>query len=255
MTAKVASIYFAPLIADRSIYGGMYELPPVPLDSDPAILMIYDRMQYEDGPYQFGQRGMRQKRKYPVFGEIIARDIVNEWTTGAANMNPQCRPGVWVVRERIPLLNQDGSSQVDAEGMALWREAAQEEKDAMWREDLAAAKTADQAYARLLFLRASADAQNPLKIPLIPKTARLAAWQYGLTAEWLRENAAVDVQQCRFCTKVISAKAIKCPHCTEIVNPEAYAEQEVIRKAALNAAVANLKLLQQRASPSPQPQA
>jgi hypothetical protein len=66
----------------------------------------------------------------------------------------------------------------------------------MWIEDLEQARMADHAYANMLFLQANAMAEDPRLIPFIPKNARLAAKQYGLTAEWLRENAALHVRPC-----------------------------------------------------------
>lgn len=235
MQARVASIFFAPVKAER-IYGGVYELPAVPLGSSPVILTVGDRVQVEQGPYQLGSNGRRSRRQHVVRGETIAHDIVNEWTQHGVGMTPQCRPGIWVVRERVPLVDANGSLQLDADGIALWREAEEIEKDAMWIEDLAAAHAADRTYANMLFMQGNAMADDPRLIPFISANTKLGAKHYGLDAEWLRDGAALHVKPCPYCTKVIPAAAIKCPKCTEVVDVEGYAALEVARQAALKVA-------------------
>jgi hypothetical protein len=233
MITKVASIFFAPVRAER-MYGGPYELPAVPLGAEPAILTITDRPQFEQGPYQLGSNGKRARRRYHVLGEVIARCIVAEWSQNGVGMTPQCRPGIWVVREQLPLLNENGTPQLDADGIALWRMASDEEREAMWAEDFAAAKKADRSYANMLFIQANGMADDPRLIPYIAPNARIAAKHYGLEAEWLKEEAALHVKQCPYCTKVIPAKAIKCPKCTEVVDVPGYARLEAEKKAYLN---------------------
>lgn len=235
MTAKIASIFFAPVRAERP-FGGPYEIPAVPVGAEPVILNVTDRIQFEEGPYQLGNNGRRAKRRYLVYGETIARDLVHEWTANGVGMNPQCRPGIWVVRERLPVLNDDGTPVLDAEGIGTWRAATDEERDAMWIEDLNAARAADRSYAHMLFIQANAMADDPRLIPFIAPNARIAAKQYGLTAEWLREDAALAVKSCPYCTKVIPSKAIKCPRCTEIVDVEGYAILESQKAQALRLA-------------------
>jgi hypothetical protein len=235
MQAVIASIFFAPVKADRN-YGGPYEMPAVPPGGEPVLLVVQDRVQTEEGPYQLGHNGRRSKNRHLVTGESIARDIVGEWTGNGLGMTPQCRPGIWAVRDRIALFDNDGMPSKDADGIGTWRPATEEERLAMWEEDLAAARAADHAYANMLFLGANAMAEDPRLIPFIPKNARLAAKQYGMTAEWLKENAALNVRPCPFCTKIISSGAIKCPSCSEIVNVEAYVALEAQRAQAIKLA-------------------
>ena len=235
MTSKVATIYFAPVKAER-LYGGPYEMPGVPLNGDPVILTVTDRVQIEQGPYQLGSNGKRSRRRHIVLGEVIARCIVGEWTEHGVGMNPQCRPGIWAVRERVPLLHLDGTPEIDADGISMWREATADERHQMWQQDLAAARLADKRYANLLFLQANAMAEEPKLIPFIAPNARLAAKHYGYDAEWLKDDAALNVKSCQYCTKVIPAKAVKCPKCTEVVDVEAYAVLEMQKQVALKAA-------------------
>lgn len=235
MQARIASIFFAPVKAER-IYGGVYELPAVRLGALPEFLQITDKIQVEQGPYQLGSNGKRSRRQHLVRADTIAHDVVNEWTQNGVGMTPQCHPGIWVVRERVPLVDLNGSLQLDADGIALWREAEDIEKEAMWVQDLAAARAADQSYANMLFMQGNAMADDPRLIPFIAANARLGARQYGLDAEWLRDGAALNVKTCAYCTKVIPAAAIKCPKCTEIVDVEGYAVLEAAKQVALKAA-------------------
>jgi hypothetical protein len=232
---RVASIYFAPVVAER-LYGGPYKLPAVALGAEPAFLAIADRIQIEEGPFQLGSNGWRSKRQHLVAGEAIASDIVGEWTASGLGMTQECRPGIWVVRERVPLFQPDGTCVMDAEGRAQWRQATDKECEQMWKEDLAAARAADRAYGLMLYTKANAMAEEPKAIPYIPLTAKLAARHYGLEADWLKEGSALDVKSCPYCTKIIPAKAIKCKWCTETVDDEAYAALKAHQAAVLKAA-------------------
>lgn len=65
----------------------------------------------------------------------------------------------------------------------------------------------------------------------ITSLQRLACDYLGLNREW---NVAIDDQlqkECQFCTKYISARAVKCPHCNEIVDFAAY-EKLTSKKAS-----------------------
>jgi hypothetical protein len=228
--------------AERA-YGGPYQLPAVAVGAEPAILTVRDRLQIEQGPYQLGSNGRRSRRQHVVLGEVIARCIVAEWTENGVGMKPECRPGIWVVRERVPLINEDGTAQIDADGMALWRPAEEDERAAMWLEDITAARVADRAYASALFVDANARAERPELIPFIAANARLAAKAYGMDAEWLREGAALDVKVCPFCTRVIPRAAVKCPRCIEVVDAVAYGQLEAAKKAAVKAATDELSRL------------
>jgi hypothetical protein len=233
MRARIASIYFARVQATR-LYGGPYEIPAVPIGADPVFLTLDDCVQIEQGPYQLGSNGKRSRRKHLVLGQVIARCLVAEWTANGILMTPDCHPGIWAVREQVPLMNDNGTPQLDADGVAQWRPATEEEKRAMWEEDLIAARRADRAYAESLFMHANAMAEDARLIPFIPRTTRLAAKQYGFEAEWLKEGAALRVKPCPYCTKVIPATAIKCPKCAEVVDVPAYARLEAEKKAYLN---------------------
>lgn len=239
-TCKVASTFFAPVRADRSAFGhGPYEIPAVPLGGSPVVITITDKIQREEGTYQYGSRGKREKKQYLITGEAIAQDIVGEWTQNGVGMNPQCHPGIWVVRDRFPITDEHGVSLLDAENRALWRPATPEEQAAMWTEDLANNKAADRTYALDLFAKANAMAEDPRMIPYIAPNAKLAAKQYGLDADWLREGASLDVKSCPLCTKMIAQRAIVCPHCREVVDLDAHAQREVAKQAAVKSARQN----------------
>lgn len=236
MTAKIASVYFAPVKAER-IFGGVYQIPAVGPGKEPLILTITDRVQVEQGPYSLGSvAGRRSVRRQLIPGEAIARDLVREWTEMGLGMTPQCRPGIWMVREQVALMREDGTIETDADGLPLWRLAMDEERELMWEQDLQMARMVDRAYADYLFMQANALAEDARLIPFVSEVAKTGARAYGLEAEWLKANAALNVKTCSYCTKVIPGAAIKCPHCQEIVDVEAYARLEATKKQALKVA-------------------
>lgn len=248
MTAKVASIHFAPVECDRTTFGfGFFRMPAVAHGAEPAILLIPDKVQIEEGPYQWGQNGQRSKRKHPHAGETIARDVVGHWTQNGLHMRPDCRPGIFLVRERIPLLHESGAPVLDAEGFPQWRDATDWEKESMYAEDLAASRKADRAYASALYVKANSMADNPRLIPLISDVTKLGARHYGLDAEWLKENAASDVKPCPMCTKIIATKAILCPFCHGVADLDRWAASETIKNATLKTARLNPQPVEQTA--------
>jgi endogenous inhibitor of DNA gyrase (YacG/DUF329 family) len=244
-TARIASVYFYPVHADRSTFGhGPYDIPAVPRGADPIILELTDKVQVEEGPYILGQGGKRQKRRYLINAGDIARDLVNEWAASGHMMTPECHPGIFMVRETIPLIHEggerDGQIQMDAEGKALYRDATAAEKKQMWDEDLAAAHNANQIYGHRLIQDATAFTDgNPKRIPLVPPPARAAATHFGVVAPWMREGAALDVVNCPMCTRSISKEAVVCPHCQQVVDMDRWAEREALKGAAIKQAKTN----------------
>lgn len=244
MTARVASVHYAPVHADRSIYGGLYDMPAVALGADPAIIVIEDRVQRDEGPVSMGPGGGRRVQlRNHVDGYEIAFDIVSEWTTNGLGRNPQSHPGIWVIRDRMPVYRTDefGKEQAVMDGLTnkqVMRSATPEEATAMWAEDLASARAADRAYAEWCYLDGNRMAVNPIAVPLIPKMYKRAARQYGFEADWLKEGAAFEVAKCPMCDKVVSKATIVCPHCQQVVNLEAYAQREAQKQAAVRSAMA-----------------
>lgn len=236
--ARIASIYFMEVTAERN-FGGPYIMPAVALGDEPVILHLKDVVQTEEGSYSLGSNGRRSKRKHLVRGEDIAKDLVAEWSQHGIGMNPQRSPGIWMVRDQLPLVHPNGMPVVDADGVSQWREANEEERAIMWAQDYAAAQMRDRAYAELLFHQANIMAEEPRLVPLIPEMCKLAAKQYGLEAEWLKEGLQLLVKACAYCTKVIPGAAIKCPKCGEVVDIEAYALLEARKLQALKLAKDN----------------
>lgn len=240
MTAKIASLYFAPVYAERPLFTMKpYQMPAVPLGEKPAILEVKDQEQKWTGPYSLGQGGKRLQQRQTIPGETIAADLVNAWTVGGVSMNPQCHPGIWLVRERVPLVHgekansadpEPGTPQLDADNKQLFREATSEEAAAFWAEDMAAAREADQAYARTLYDEAEVMANDPKgsRERFIQQPAKLGVRQYGFDADWASGKPA-EPKTCEFCTKRIPKKAIVCPFCREIVDATAYGMAQVRR--------------------------
>lgn len=239
MTARVASIHFAAVKADRSIYGGMYNMPAVPLGGFPMVIEIEDKVQRDEGPISLGSgSGKRAQLRYHVDGFDIATDIVSEWSTSGLGMTPAAHPGIWVVRERLPVTKIDPDTRkeeyvMDGFGHQVFRPATSDEAKAMWDEDLAAAKQADRRYAEWCYIDGNRIASDARLIQFIPENYKRAARQYGLQADWLKEGAALLVKPCPSCTKIISQSAMVCPHCNEPVDLPRYAAWEAEKAAAI----------------------
>jgi hypothetical protein len=239
MLTKVASIHWARVQAERTLYGGYYAIEAVPPGAEPLILEVSDKLQQWEGPYSLSPTGTtRSKHSRIVTGEEIAPDIVAEWTQFGVGMNPQCHPGIWVVRERVPETNEDGTRKMDGDNRTIWRSATGTERAVMWSEDFRAAQKADAAYAEVLVRKADQDAEDPRKIPFIPEKAKGAAKQYGIQRDWLKEIASVDMKRCPYCDTLVSSHVAVCKACHNIVDPELYAVLERKKQAALRLAMA-----------------
>ena len=241
MTARIASIHFAPVHADRSIYGGHYDIPAQPLNGKPFILEVREARQIEYGEY--GQNRTRKQNRYLIDPYIIAYDIVGEWTQNGRFMSPECHPGIWVVRDRVPELLESGAPQLDADNHPVWREATPAETAEFWEEDLQAARLADQIYAKALFQEGNAMANDHRGslAAFIQKPAKLGAQQYGYQADWT-SDVPVEPKTCQFCTKKIPKKSIVCPFCREIVDATAYGIEQAKRDRETKRAIAEAKL-------------
>jgi hypothetical protein len=261
-SVKIASIHFAPLKASRNYRSKPYEIPAVPLDEKPKILTIFPLIQRDEGPVLQGPGGgRRQKLQYPVTALEIAHCLVGEWTGGtvaALGMNPQCHPGVWVVRERVPVVEKtqkivdeelmtfEERMVIDAQGNQMFRDATPEEREAMWQEDLIANRAADRAYAEYCWNQGNhitSVKKNGSREPVpqvIPPTYKMGAKQYGLQADWLAEAAASDSLVCQNCGEPGSRTNFMCKKCGEPTDIERWASWKARKDAALKAAEANL---------------
>lgn len=251
-TAKIASIYFAPVKEDLSAFGfGVYSMPAVEFGASPLVVEITDKTQHDKGPYN-GNR-QRQSVSFLHAGASIARSLLNSWSGLGMGMTPDCRPGMWLIREVMPQMSIERrleSGQVvpseqerDGEGAGIWREATAEEKKAMWDEDLASAKTAQRRYADYLFMQANIMAERPAMIQFIPQVTRLAADYYKRSFDWMKEGASSEEMiACPWCQKRIPPKSIVCQGCSQIVDAPRYAalkqEQEAASEEVLTRPVA-----------------
>lgn len=238
MTKTIASIYPLPLSAKRPLYMGVFNLPAVPRGSGPFLLEIKDHVQVETEPWFKGMTaGGRQKQtRITVTGEEIAADLMNEWAEQIVDSSPDCRPGVWIVRDSIPVTDMKDGREVpaaDAEGRQIHRSATKEECAQMFAEDHARAEQVQANYAEKAFLKGNVMADNVKAIPFIPQYCRTLSTAYGHTPTWLKRSVDVDVKKCPACMREIARGAWKCGHCQEIVDPQAAAEHRRAVKQAV----------------------
>lgn len=220
MQKRIASIYFAPLKAERTLYGGYYDIPAVAKGAEPFVLTIGDKIQRSQEPSPDGKSKITQK--YLVNGRDIANDILREWTRDSLGMTPECRPGVWIVRDEVPLTNEDGTPVVDADKAAQWRPATDTEKQTMWAEDLESARIANANWGDYLIQSGDVLAEDPKQWVLIGPLRRIACRYYGKDRPWLQELKDSDIKKCPYCTKAIPIQAVKCPSCLEVVDAARY---------------------------------
>jgi hypothetical protein len=240
MTTRIATNYFEAKAAERTLYGGTFSAPAVPKGHPPFILTIPDHIQREQRPHIIG--GGRTPET--IFGEHIAADIRREWAEEGMGMNTACGPGIWVVRDVIPLLNPDGTMLLDVDKKAQYRPATEDEKEQMWAEDLAEQSARQEAWA--LYLKEQGDIldADPEKKRgrLISPTMRAAVAYYGYSVPWLdsrKAKAAGDVKVCQWCAKENPAAVIKCQHCHEVVDAARYTLQKEIERLAGKSALKN----------------
>ena len=237
MKVRVASVHFCAVHAHRSAYQGQYSLPAVEQGAEPAIIEVPDMVQRYQAVFAVGQSSERRMQRDLILGEHIAADIINEWSLNGLGTSPSCRPGIWMVRDHLPELAEDGSIAIDAMGAALWRPASVEEKRAMWAEDVTANREADRRFAEYEIQQADMMImQDERKRPLIAERARRACVMYSIERDWMRNTVAANMVACLYCGKRVIHTAIKCPYCQEVVDVAKYAELQAIQAHAVKMA-------------------
>lgn len=249
-TTKIASIHFAPFSARRQAYQGEYFMPAVPYGAEPFILEVEDRMQYDQGTYVASQiLGQRQHLEYLITGEQIADDLIREWSQSGIGMSPTRRPGIWRVRDRVPVTNDDGTPKLDGLKRQIWRPATHLEERAAWLEDMDSAKRADYAYAQMLIEKKdTADAITDLKDPRkygVWDNARAAAKHYNIkrSAAWMQEMGQGDMKTCLFCGELNRPEAVLCGKCQKVVDIERFVAIEEQQKREMKEAREQLRLV------------
>lgn len=251
-TARIASVHFAPVVAKRNYRGNHYKIPACPLNAEPIIIEVRDLIQRDWGSMLAGTN-KRQEHRWPVLGEEIANCVVGEWTGTTSvgpGMNPECHPGIWVVRDRLPVTQTqqtgivDGEATyeermiLDAENKTSFREASAQEARAMWAEDLEKARYSDRKYAEWCWRQGNHIVEiwrrggEPVPREM-PEVYKLAAKQYGLEADWLKEAAASDSRKCPHCGTLGSKHTFICAACTQPVDLEKWATFQAQKDAAL----------------------
>jgi hypothetical protein len=228
MTTKVASVHFWPLHADRAMFQPQthFFLKAVPYGGQPDIIEIKDQMQIEQGPHILSMDAKRRSQhNYPIASMAVAQDVVGCWSNKLGVTESQ-GPGVWVVRDRVPEVDDKGLQLVDFDKKGVFRPTTQKEFDAMFQEDLENARRRTMEYARWCVQEGNTLAAVPAKIPLIPPEYREAARYLKssgfLTAElpWVMRTEQViqNIKECPLCTEVIPRKAIVCPKCQQVID-------------------------------------
>lgn len=236
MKVRIASLYFVEVHASRPLYGGDYRIPAVPKGGDPVFLQVPDLIQRSQEPSPDGKT--KVTNRYLIDGREIAADILREWTRDTFGMTPQCCPGIFMVREQLPVIQENGMPQFDGDNKPLWRDASTEEKESMWREDLANARKVNDAWGQHLISEGDRLNVDPKERVMISPLSKDAARYYGKERDWLQELRDGDIKKCQFCTKSVSVTSMVCEHCHQVIDYVRYAEEVARRDAAVEQAKA-----------------
>ena len=246
-TALVASVHFFPVSTKRNYRGARYEIPAVGLNAEPTVIQVHSLIQRDWGAMISGTN-KRQEHRWPVLADEIAQDIVGEWTgntTVGLGMTPMCHPGIWFVRERLPVIETqqkivngeamtyEERMMLDGDNRQMFRDATEPERKAMWDEDLAAARAADRIYAEWCWNDGNRIWDRDKHTQLIPPMHRAAAKQYGLNAAWLKEAASSEAFPCPHCGALGSKNTFICQVCQQPTDLEKWAQFQARKEAAM----------------------
>lgn len=231
------------------------------------MLTVHGEIQRDWGSILPGT-STRQEHRWPVLAREIARDIVGEWsgvTIVGRGMTTNCHPGVWVVRDTVPVTerrlieNPDGQKVIredllkDASGAITFREANATEFATMWDEDLRSNREADRHYAEWCWVDGNRISNDNKFNQLIPANYRLAAKHYDLEASWLKEAAAADSRSCPNCGRPGSKHTFVCGYCQQPTDLARWAAWQAEKDAALRDAKQTGGKLPPPAAPQRQP--
>lgn len=254
-SCRIASVHFAPLSKIRVFCGEPYEIELCPLGAEPKVATITGIVQRDWGSILPGT-SKRQEHRWQVAALEIARDIVGEWsgvTTIGRGMNANSHPGVWVVRDQVPVTEtktrDNGTERLsyedlvkDASGQMIYREATPEEFKRMWAEDVEHNREADRRYAEWCWNEGNRISSDNKYNQLIPENYRIAARHYGLDASWLKQAAAMDSKVCPACGMLGSKHTFVCGHCQQPTDIVRWAAFQAEKDAALRGAKETVKL-------------
>lgn len=191
-------------------------------------------IQMEMQPYFAGTfNGRPIQKRIVVLGEEIAADLINQWTALGIGMNPDCGPGIWLVRDVIPQFHDDGRPKLDIEGRSSFKPATDDEFQEMWEADLQSAIDRQAAWADVMIGKGDMMGDDPKQRPYIPLLSKQLARHYGRERAWLQELKDGDVRPCRFCFKSIDSRASVCPFCRQVVKPKEFSLESTTAKQEL----------------------
>jgi hypothetical protein len=199
----MATIYIASICPIAQKYEhpqvGTFLFPAVKRGEKPHIVEVKDKT-YGEG--MIGTGGMQ--RRITELGENIAADIIRILTTSAPGMSDDARPGIWIIGS-----TPDYTEAQMAENTRL---------QANWLN------------WQILNIDSWDDKRKAKGIPM---GAKVACDYLGVEREW-GQLAPSMLSVCPSCRKSVRSGAMKCEHCAEIIDIEAYAA----RQATIAAAVA-----------------
>lgn len=193
MVRTIVSIWPLPLMADRPRFSPVskYEIPAVPMGSI-AILRVTDQQEWD---YLAAGRTIKQV----VTAEELALDLIRSWQR----------------------LTYGDSGEV---GVFLWpKDTEPTEAEVMASPEYAEAKAKQDALMRNIVITARELFRNNQQKAIVLLHYTAAAWLQIEGEEWQGNTMSRDkTKECIYCRAFISAAAVICPKCTQIVDPEGH---------------------------------
>lgn len=241
MTKQIATIHFQGRKLERPLYGGYFEIPAVPKGAPPFLYTINDHIQLVEIPLT------TKRRPETIFAQHIAFDCVHHWAYTAMGNSTDCGPGIWIVRDVIPITAEGGLPVMGADGLPQVRPATDEERLAMWSEDLQRAIQRQERWGEWLINKGDEWDVNPKQRVYISDEMKLACEYYDRPRPWTGKVTMGDRKICQFCGTTFMAGVFKCPNCKEVVDLTAY-NNEIRRQKE---AEASYRAAQQQAKSEP----
>lgn len=248
-STRIASVHFMAVTAHRNYRSAAYIIPVAEEIGNPNIIEVTQLIQREQGPY--GANKFREVRTNLITSDEIANDLVKEWTQSGIYMDDEARPGVWIVRDRLPVMDDvvDGNGvkvggrirvepNMLGQMTAVFRDATEVERASMWLEDFHMNTQLDARYGDRLISKGLEIHSDPKKFAGTPISIPMkeAARFYKVDAPYLHQLTSVNTKTCPWCLSMVDGRAIICPVCTKTIDVLAKEQLEIRQRSDASAA-------------------
>lgn len=178
-----------------NLYPGSFIIPAGTFKK-PGLLTIEKSVFYV--PMAFGAASLKATSS----SYEVANSVVNDYVSALIEVSENCRPGIWVVNEKVK--NATEASVIYVEQIQKYLAAQRN-----WFFSLVNA--ADAEYAKHHQAQSISDLQ------------KMAARELNLKDKpWLLDISQLSINNCPACYAPVNANAILCPSCRYVIDKEKY---------------------------------